>query len=55
MNAKKIILVVVVVFLGFRMLTEPSGMADAAEGGWGVAEEFFRGSSTSSMPLVTDG
>jgi hypothetical protein len=43
MNAKKIILVVVVVFLGFWMLTEPSGMADAAEGGWGVTEELFRG------------
>lgn len=43
MNAKKIILVVVVVFLGFWMLTEPSGMADAAEGGWGVTEDFFRG------------
>ena len=32
MNAKKIILVVVVVFLGFWMLTEPSGLADAARG-----------------------
>ena len=31
MNAKKIILVVVVVFLGFWMLTEPNGLADAAQ------------------------
>jgi hypothetical protein len=43
MNAKKITLVVVIVFLGFWMLTEPSGMADAAEGAWGLTEELFRG------------
>jgi hypothetical protein len=43
MNLKKIILVVVIVFLGFWMLNEPSGLADAAEGGWDLTEEFFQG------------
>ncbi len=43
MNAKKIILVVVVVFLGFWMLTEPRGLADAAEGAWDLTEELFVG------------
>jgi len=43
MNAKKITFWVIVVFFGFWMLTEPSGMANAAEGAWNLTEELFRG------------
>ena len=43
MNLKKVILVVIVVFLGFWMLTEPNGLADAAEGAWAVTEDLFQG------------
>jgi hypothetical protein len=46
MNAKKAVLVVVVVFLGFWMFTDPSGMAEAsksaASGTWSLAEDLFR-------------
>lgn len=46
MNAKKAILVVVVVFLGFWMFTDPQGLADAAKAGagqtWNIAQELFR-------------
>jgi hypothetical protein len=46
MNAKKAILVVVVVFLGFWMFTDPSGMADASKAAfgqtWNLAEQLFR-------------
>ncbi len=46
MNAKKTLLVVVVVFLGFWMFTDPSGMADASKsafaGTWNLAEDLFR-------------
>ncbi len=47
MNAKKIILVVIVVFLGFWMLTDPNGLADSAQSGggnlWDVTEDLFSG------------
>lgn len=45
MNAKKAILVLVVVFLGFWMFTDPQGLADAARSGagqtWSLAEQLF--------------
>ncbi|UAL28402.1 hypothetical protein K8W59_10975 [Nocardioides rotundus] len=47
MNAKKLLLVVVVVFLGFWMFTDPSGLADVARNGagegWALATDGFRG------------
>ena len=46
MNAKKAFMAVVVVFLGFWMFTDPSGLADAAKSGasqtWNLAEQLFR-------------
>jgi hypothetical protein len=46
MNAKKALLVVVVVFLGFWMFTDPGGLASAAKAGgaqaWELTEELFR-------------
>ncbi len=46
MNAKKAILIVVVVFLGFWMFTDPSGMAEAAKSAfaqtWSLAEQLFK-------------
>lgn len=45
MNAKKLILGVIVVFLGFWMFTDPSGLAQAAREGigqvWDLATELF--------------
>lgn len=45
MNAKKAVLAVVVVFLGFWMFTDPNGLAGAARGGasqtWHLAEQLF--------------
>ena len=45
MNAKKAILALVVVFLGFWMFTDPSGLADAAESAaaktWEMAVALF--------------
>jgi hypothetical protein len=47
MNAKKLIAVVVVVFLGFWMLQDPTGLADKAKSaggdGWNVTEKLFTG------------
>lgn len=46
MNAKKAVLALVVVFLGFWMFTDPSGLADAARSAagqtWNLAEQLFR-------------
>jgi hypothetical protein len=46
MNAKKAILALVVVFLGFWMFTDPKGLADAAQDAaaqtWSLAEQLFR-------------
>jgi len=46
MNAKKAILALVVVFLGFWMFTDPGGLATAAKAGgtqtWELAEDLFR-------------
>ncbi|WP_162799205.1 hypothetical protein [Nocardioides sp. 616] len=46
MKAKKLILVLVVVFLGFWMFTDPSGLAEAAKSGagqaWELTTELFR-------------
>jgi len=46
MNAKKALLAVVVVFLGFWMFTDPGGLADAAKAGagqtWELAENLFQ-------------
>ena len=46
MNAKKALLAVVVVFLGFWMFTDPGGLAEAARAGagqaWELAESLFR-------------
>jgi hypothetical protein len=45
MNAKKAVLALVVVFLGFWMFTDPSGLADAARSAasqtWSLAEQLF--------------
>ncbi len=45
MNAKKAMLAVLVVFLGFWMFTDPQGLADAARSGfsqtWNLAEQLF--------------
>lgn len=46
MNAKKALLVLVVVFLGFWMFTDPNGLANAASDGadktWELTQELFR-------------
>lgn len=45
MNAKKAILAVVVLFLGFYMFKDPSGLADLAGNGggelWGMTTQLF--------------
>jgi hypothetical protein len=45
MNAKKAVLAIVVVFLGFWMFTDPNGLAQAAKDGasqaWTLAEQLF--------------
>jgi hypothetical protein len=45
MNAKKAVLALVVVFLGFWMFTDPDGLADAASAGlgqtWSLAQQLF--------------
>ena len=47
MDAKKLIAVVVVVFLGFWILSDPTGLADTAKDaggeGWSVTEKLFTG------------
>ncbi len=46
MNAKKAFMALVVVFLGFWMFTDPSGLAEAARSGasqvWSLAEQLFQ-------------
>jgi hypothetical protein len=46
MNAKKAVLILVVVFLGFWMFTDPNGLATAAKDGagqtWALATQLFR-------------
>lgn len=45
MKAKKLMLVVVVVFLGFWMFTDPNGLAEAFRNGgakvWDLATQLF--------------
>ncbi len=45
MNAKKLFLIVVVVFVGFWMFTDPNGLAEAARAGvgqvWDLASQLF--------------
>ena len=45
MNAKKGVLLVVVLFLGFYMFTDPRGLADLAgasgSNGWDLTTQFF--------------
>lgn len=47
MNTKKLLLVLLVVFLGWWMFTDPDGLADsaiaAAEWAWGVLVTLFQG------------
>ena len=47
MDAKKLIAVVAVVFLGFWMLTDPTGLATTAKvaggEGWALTEQLFSG------------
>ncbi|TWG96819.1 hypothetical protein L615_004000000320 [Nocardioides sp. J9] len=47
MDAKKLIALVVVVFLGFWMFTDPSGLAEtsksAASNGWDLTTKAFDG------------
>lgn len=46
MDAKKLLLALVVVFLGWWMFTDPRGLADAATNGagtlWVLATQLFR-------------
>jgi hypothetical protein len=46
MNAKKAVLGLLVVFLGFWMFTDPQGLAEAARDGagqaWSLAQQLFR-------------
>ncbi len=46
MNAKKAVLAIVVVFVGFWMFTDPHGLANAAKGAgsqtWHLATQLFR-------------
>lgn len=43
---KKAVLALIVVFMGFWMFTDPTGLADSAKTigaqGWGVAEQLFQ-------------
>ncbi|QIK75936.1 hypothetical protein [Nocardioides piscis] len=45
MNAKKAVSVLLVVFVGFWMFTDPNGLADAAKAGagqtWGLTQQLF--------------
>ena len=45
MNAKKAVIVLLVVFLGFWMFTDPDGLAGAATAGadqtWTLAQQLF--------------
>lgn len=45
MNAKKAVLALVVVFLGFWMFTDPNGLAEAARAGagktWQLTQQLF--------------
>lgn len=45
MNAKKVVTLVVIVFLGFWMFTDPTGLAkiakEGADNGWTLATELF--------------
>ena len=47
MDAKKLIVLVAIVFLGFWMFTDPTGLADAskaaASGGWDLTTQAFNG------------
>lgn len=47
MDAKKIAVIVVVVFLGFWMLNDPAGLAATAKSaggeGWSLTSDLFRG------------
>jgi hypothetical protein len=46
MNAKKLVLVVVIVFVGFWMFTDPNGLAEAARSGgakiWDLTVQLFQ-------------
>ena len=46
MDAKKLLLVLAVAFLGFWMFTDPRGLADAAgttsQAAWGMATQLFQ-------------
>ena len=45
MNTKKLLLVLVVVFVGFWLFTDPNGLADSATAGaasaWGLMTQLF--------------
>ncbi|MBA2445106.1 MAG: hypothetical protein H0V49_07230 [Nocardioidaceae bacterium] len=45
MNAKKAVVALIVVFLGFWMFTDPNGLADAATAGadqtWSLTQQLF--------------
>jgi len=47
MNGKKLLFWVVIIFLGFWIVTDPGGLADSASSGGSnvadVAEDLFRG------------
>ncbi len=47
MNAKKIVVIVIVVFIGFWMISDPSGLADISETllveGWDLTTQLFSG------------
>ena len=56
MDTKKLFGVVIVVFLGFWMFTDPNGLAttakDAGSHGWHLATEAFTGVPGRSVPLA---
>lgn len=52
MNAKKAILALVVVFLGFWMFTDPNGLADAATAGVGKTAELAQQLFTAVIDFV---
>jgi hypothetical protein len=47
MDTKKIVTIVIVVFLGFWMITEPGGLASTSESllveGWDLTTQLFSG------------
>lgn len=54
MNAKKLLLLVGVVFIGFWLLKDPQGLAEVAGAGGGVAWEFTAGLFDAAITFVNE-